>query len=374
MARLDRVDSRKRLELRREPHWQRLGEGRHLGFRRMTAESPGSWIARAKVGDKYHQHPLGDFVELDPRQKFDRAKAAAEAWFAHLDHGGSTERITVKQACERYVTRLRTERSESAADDAQATLRRFVDADQIAEIELAKLAPRHVADWRARVLKGDRSKAYVNRTMTVLRAALNVAHDRRDVASDHAWRTELKALDAPSGRRTLYLDRDQRRALIEGASNELRPLVKALCLLPLRVGELAQCRVSDFDAAHGLLRVPGGKTGGREVPLSKDAITFFRICAKGKLPGAWLVSRANGRQWDRFAWRDEVKLAAAAAHLPRATTLYTLRHSTITDLVTGGLDLFTVAQVSGTSVAMIEKFYGKLRATVARTALAGLAL
>ena len=53
---------------------------------------------------------------------------------------------------------------------------------------------------------------------------------------------------------------------------------------------------------------------------------------------------------------------------------YTLRHSTITDLVQGGLDLLTVAQVSGTSVAMIEKHYGHLQRDRAAAALAGLAL
>jgi hypothetical protein len=46
----------------------------------------------------------------------------------------------------------------------------------------------------------------------------------------------------------------------------------------------------------------------------------------------------------------------------------------ITDLVTAGLDLFTVAKLAGTSVAMIEKHYGQLQHDVARRALAGLAL
>jgi site-specific recombinase XerD len=51
-----------------------------------------------------------------------------------------------------------------------------------------------------------------------------------------------------------------------------------------------------------------------------------------------------------------------------------LRHSTITDLVTGGLDLFTVAKISGTSVAMIEKHYGHLQREHARQALKMLSL
>jgi site-specific recombinase XerD len=373
VARLDRVDARKRLAIRREPHWHRLSEGRHLGFRRMTGESPGTWIARAKIGDRYHQKPLGDFAELDPSQKFDAAASLAAQWFRHLDLGGSTEKITVQQACANYVAKLRTERTEAAAKDAEGTYRRSVNSDKIAEVELSKLAPRDIDDWRGRLLKGKRTRAYCNRIMTALRAALNLAHARRDVASDLAWKQGLKALDAPSGRRTLYLDRQQRRDLIDEASDELKPLVTALCLLPLRVGELVQCRVGDFDSAHGVLRVTG-KTGSRDIPLSKDAVTFFRECAKGKTPAAYLVSRADGRQMDRFWWRNETKVAAAGAKLPRNTVLYSVRHSVIADLVTGGLDLFTTGQVSGTSVAMIEKHYGKLRAQVARKALAGLSL
>ena len=72
------------------------------------------------------------------------------------------------------------------------------------------------------------------------------------------------------------------------------------------------------------------------------------------------------------AWKKPIK--AAAAVLPNTVTAYTLRHSVITDLVTNGLDLLTVAQLSGTSVTMIEKHYGHHRADHAAKALAGLAL
>jgi len=52
-----------------------------------------------------------------------------------------------------------------------------------------------------------------------------------------------------------------------------------------------------------------------------------------------------------------------------------LRHSVITDLVSReGLDLPTVAQLSGISVAMIEKHFGHLLADRAIAALAGLVL
>ena len=84
--------------------------------------------------------------------------------------------------------------------------------------------------------------------------------------------------------------------------------------------------------------------------------------------------QADGRAWNKDAWKHPIKDAARAASLPASVTAYTLRHSTITDLVVGGLDLLTVAQISGTSVRMIERHYGHLRADRAAAALAALAL
>ena len=78
--------------------------------------------------------------------------------------------------------------------------------------------------------------------------------------------------------------------------------------------------------------------------------------------------------WNKDMWKGPIKIAAAAAELSPSTTAYTLRHSVITDLVTDGLDLLTVAQLSGTSVTMIERHYGHLRADHAAAALARLEL
>jgi integrase len=157
--------------------------------------------------------------------------------------------------------------------------------------------------------------------------------------------------------------------LIEHAPKELKPFLHVMRLLPLRPGDVASLKVEHFDGRQKLLTVPDGKTGAHDVPLSGDAVTLFKSCAKNKLPSAWLIARANGDQWKKEAWRDAIKEAAAAAKLPAATVAYTMRHSVITDLVTNGLDLFTVAQISGTSVAMIEQHYGKLRQAHARAAL-----
>ena len=74
------------------------------------------------------------------------------------------------------------------------------------------------------------------------------------------------------------------------------------------------------------------------------------------------------------SYSQAVADAVAAADLPGGTTMYTLRHSTITDLVTAGLPLLQIAQISGTSVEMIERHYGHLASDAALKALAVLTL
>lgn len=172
----------------------------------------------------------------------------------------------------------------------------------------------------------------------------------------------------------IYLDAAQRRRLVEKASAELRPLVKAWTLLPVRPGDVARLRVEHLDSKGRSLHIPIGKTHSRVIPLSDEALAHFKACARDKLPGAWLVARAEGSQWTRFAWRDEMREAVKRAKLPRGTVAYSLRHSCITDLITSGLDPLTVARLSGTSIAMIDKHYGHLRAEHARKGLEVLVL
>lgn len=388
---LDRVDTRSRLEPRRDPYWQRLSHGQYIGFRLLTKGSEGTWLARAfnlekKAAGKnaYDYEALGDFANLEDRQRFDAAKAAAEVWFRHLDQGGTTDKVTVKDACEAYVTKLRNEKGDAAANDAEGAFKRLVvgdperdiAADPIASIELTKAKPAHFTAWRERVLKRGKTRSYFNRNLTGLRAALNLALDDRKVSSDFAWSKALRPLklDPKEGRRTIYLDPAQRRTLLENASAEFKPLLTSWMLLPTRPGDIAKLRVEHLDARHRVLKIPGGKTGVRDVPLSDEALEHFSECAKSKTPKAWLVPTAGGGQWTRFYWRDTMWDAVFKAKLPRATVAYTIRHSVITDLVVGGLDIFTVAKIAGTSVAMIEKHYGHLRAEHAREALAKLSL
>ena len=88
-----------------------------------------------------------------------------------------------------------------------------------------------------------------------------------------------------------------------------------------------------------------------------------------------MIARADGQFWNKDSWKYPFKDAAKAAGLPLNAVVYNLRHSAITDLIAlHRLDTMTVAQLSGTSLAMIEKHYGHLLRDHAADALAKLAL
>jgi integrase len=379
---LGTVRERDKLKPQREPYWQKLAAREYLGFRPSAIGKGGTWIARFydPESGKKPMRSLGDFGHLPPNERFTAASKEAREWFTHLSGGGASEPITFREACERYAV---------GRPEAAARFARYVYGDPIARLMLHKLTDKQVREWRRRLeampaivsrTKGGktttrpRSAATVNRDMVCVRAALNLAMDQGEILSAVSWRKALQPAEA-KGRRNLYLDRDQRRALLDSLPSDARAFAHGLCLLPLRPGALAQLRVKDFDAKTATLTIEQDKAGnGRRILLPPDTAAILKEQARNKLPAAPLFSRADGRHWDKDAWKGPIKDAVLAAALPESATAYTLRHSTITDLVSAGLDLLTVAQVSGTSVAMIERHYGHLQRGKAAAALAGLSI
>jgi len=152
--------------------------------------------------------------------------------------------------------------------------------------------------------------------MTALRAALNRAHDVGLVTSDLAWKEALKPLDNANGRRNVYINSKQRAALVAAIpSADIAAFVRAMTLLPLRPGALAALTVENFDARRGALRVSLDKVGsGREFQLPTETANFLKKQSKGKPPGTPLFARADGKAWNKDAWKGPVKDAVAAAN------------------------------------------------------------
>lgn len=382
-TKIDTVSARERLAPRREPYWRRIAVGCHIGYRVSTIGSDGAWIAKYRDPNTSLRHykSLGTLAHLPPHERHDGASKAAAEWFAHLGLGGSKDTATVRDACELYAASLERNKDEKAAADVRRRFSQYVFNDPIARIDLAKLTAANVGKWRDTLqdtptAKGKpRTMSTLNRDMVCLKAALNHAYAEQLVTTDAAWRSKLVPVKGADQRRDLYLDREQRQALIDAATPDLALFIRALCALPLRPGAMAGLTVADFDKRLNTFTVRTDKASkGRPIKLPETTAELFAEASKGKLPSAYLFTRWDGAQWIKDKWTCPTRTAAAAAGLPANATLYTLRHSVITDLVVAGVDLATVASISGTSVLMIQKHYHHLQQNAAAAALEKVAL
>lgn len=382
---LSKVTNREALKPRREPHWQRLRPGCFVGYRPSARGGAGTWIARAYDDEarSYRMKALGSFGDHLARERFAHAKQAAELFALACDQGsiGVNAAITVEDACRQLAM---------GSAEVASRFSRYVYTDPIAKLKLEKVRRSHLLAWRERLRTtpalisrskaGERrtrvrSPATLNRDMAVLRTALGRVLALGAPHTEAAWQEALTPERNAVRRRTLYLSLAQRKALLSVVQGEAAPFVKALCLLPLRPGAAAALRVGHFDQRTSELTITKDKAGnGRRILVSDAATVLLNTCGKDKLPNAHLFMRSNGKPWDKETWNGPIKAAAVAAGLPPEVTAYTLRHSTITDLVCAGLPLLTVAQISGTSAAMIEQHYGHLVRDAAVEALTALAV
>jgi integrase len=276
------------------------------------------------------------------------------------------ERYTVEAACRDYVADRRSEKNAACAHDAQKRFERTVYGTAFGKLPLVRLLSVDIKSWRRDT---GLSKSSQNRTMTALRAALNLAVQNRRIAAER--RIEWASVRQHSGvtqRRLLFLDLEERRRLIRHAQGAVCDLMAAMALTGARPGDLTGARRSQYDARTQSVTF-AAKQALRTVPLSSGAAALFDRLAQGKLPSELLFTRDDGKGWAHSDWDELVRAAAQSAGLPAGVCLYTLRHSFITQALMDGMSTLEVARISGTSLAMIERHYGHLVMHAARERL-----
>lgn len=126
-----------------------------------------------------------------------------------------------------------------------------------------------------------------------------------------------RAYRAADERRTLYLDKAERKKLLDATEPEAAPLVLALCLLALRPGALAKLAAADFDKRTATVTIGTGKNGRpRQITVPQSISGFLAKQVTGKDPATPLLARKNGQSWNKDAWKRPIKDAAATAKLP----------------------------------------------------------
>jgi len=240
-----------------------------------------------------------------------------------LASGITDDGYTIEAACKDYVDDRRSEKNEACAHDADKRFERTVYGTAFGKMPVAWVLSLDIKKWRQAT---GLSKSSQNRTMTALRAALNLAVQNRRVAADR--RIEWASVRQHKGvnqRRTLFLDVDQRRLLIRHATGSVCDLIAGMALTGARPGDLAGARRSQYDARTKSVTF-ASKNALRTVPLPNAAVALFDRLAKDKLPSDFLFTRDDGKPWAHSDWDELVRAAAEKAGLPAGVCLYTLRH------------------------------------------------
>jgi len=214
--------------------------------------------------------------------------------------------------------------------------------------------------------------------MTPLRATMNLAFENQWVVRN-SWKAALKPISVrqdPTVERSRaeYLTKAERGSLTLAVQQGLAPFVEVLCLIPVRPGALAKLKVGDYDKRQRLLTITSDKANPRSIYIPEVLSQLLLRITQHKLPNAPLICTPDGGHWNKDKWKAPFKQAVEELNLPTSTVMYTIRHSVITDLITAGVPVLTVAQLAGTSIRMIEKHYGKLLKEDAVAALEKLAI
>ena len=308
--------------------------------------------------------PLGAIEPAGKKDAFHVALArgygVVRADRSHIDPKGTD----VATVCRDYVAELRGKgREKGPRTTRRGRFRRLVYDRTLGAIDRDQLKRTHLVQWFAAQLPSDKTDAEDNyakrrtaRIATAPRWSRRCAGGRqRQVARDFAWRA-FKPHGKVGARRNRLLDRAQRKRLLQPAGVTCGILLKGL-LLACRPGELANASVADFDRKAGSL--VSGKTGRRVVECRRLRSMLFTR-SKGRIGAAALLARESGERWDRFSWRDGIHDAVKTAKLPRRRVRLHVRHTSISEMLSGGVDPLTVSRLSGTSLTMIQKHYGHL--------------
>src|SRR6516164_3207416 len=363
---------RARLAPRGKPYKVRLLPGVHLGYR-AAQSGTGAWVVIASKGDGTYWTDA--FAHADDKQSADGQKvlsyeqAALRARaLARGDANAAADRpATISEAIAAYETDL----SGRSRNPYNARLVRTHLPPNLAAQPLSLVTSKQLRGWRDALIKDGMLPATVNRVLKPAHAAFNLSAklDPRVAANREAWRTGLEMLPNTVTARDAVLTDKQVMAVVAAAydvSAAFGLYVQVHAEVGARSSQLARCTVGDLH--RDKLMVPashkgrgGGRGGHVGVPLTPGLLARLKAAAAGRPASAPLLTRADGAAWQpRVAdHRDPFERAARAAGLPKGTTIYALRHSSIARALLRGLPVKIVADWHDTSVGQIEAHYGR---------------
>ena len=146
---------------------------------------------------------------------------------------------------------------------------------------------------------------------------------------------------------------DQVIKLLESAKEHQSSFVYLFIMVALetsmRRSEILSIRVENIATDRRIIFIPHAKAGAREQPITKKLSKYLESHLQTMEKGQeWLFPSSRSKcghiRWPEHAFREVVKNAGLD---PKQIVMHTLRHTAITHLVQGGVDLPTVQRISG---------------------------
>ena len=164
---------------------------------------------------------------------------------------------------------------------------------------------------------------------------------------------------------------------MNAASADFRPLLSFMLLTGCRPGEGRQIRVRDLDLAGLQWVVRTSKTqharDRRGLPpemsvIDQATVDLLAPLVAGKSPEQFVFLR-GGQPWTKDTLSKDAKQAVVRAGLDGKVCTYSARHTYVCWRLRAGVPLLALAQNLRTSVAEIERSYGKFLAADRRALL-----
>ena len=390
-SKIDTPSARSKVPFNKSGYWISLAKGRAFGYRK--GSKGGRWVARLINEDGRSENFIGiadDTLDADGVTilSFSQAQEVARKWFlneARKEHGDHVGRgvYTVADAMQDYMIHYAVEGK--GVSNTTISINAHI-LPNLCNIELARLTSKKLREWHhelaikpallrtkktaiarhTRVIKNDaeairRRRASANRTLTILKAALNYAWKNNKVASDEAWRkvTPFKNVSAPVIR---YLLEPECVRLVNACPGDLRFIVKAALFTGCRYNELATLKVADFNLEARTLTIRVSKAGTvRHVTLTNEAKLFFAGAVVGKKSAENIFTHENGSAWGKSHQSRPLKEACLNAQIAPAVSFHILRHTHGSMLAMRGVPMPVIAkQLGHADTRMTEKHYAHL--------------
>ena len=264
--------------------------------------------------------------------------------------------LTFNQAADDYLERLRE--SDGKGIDFKNTILRLHLKPFFADTPLAKICQFDL-DRYNKLRRDEKAKpATINRELTVLSHIFTKAEEWKWI--DHRP-VKVKRQKVEESR-LIYLTAEQADSLVKAATHDQNPHIYPFIVIGLETGmrkmEILSMKRADVDPSRRVIFIPEAKAGMREQPITTGLADYLqRYIDSLNIDSEWLFPCTTSTTGHTVAIEKAFRRVVADAGLPANVCRHTLRHTAITHLVQSGVDLPTVARISGhRTLAMVAKY------------------